>query len=80
MHELARQAAVKSPALEAIRERLDFPTMQLGQAELHEVFKMIWQVENRITCELWGHKMGWDIPTYPSPEWDEMQRAWLETE
>jgi hypothetical protein len=41
MHELARQSGVNT---DAIRERLDFPTMQLGQAELHEVFNMAWQL------------------------------------
>ena len=63
--------------VEAIRDRLNLATTHLGRWECEQALWLSQQLTERLTCELWGHKHGWDIPVYGSPEWMEMQAAWL---
>lgn len=73
-------ANLDTPRLREIRAALTIDTTNMGRYELAEVWKLTDQLTSRLTCELWGDKMGWDIPPYLSPEWMEMQRAWMESE
>ena len=69
---------VELPRLEKIRQALAIDTTRMGGPEINEVWKMASLLAERICCEQWGVSMGWDIPKYGTPEWQEMYRAWLE--
>jgi hypothetical protein len=76
MHrEIAREEARR---LAEIRNALDVTTNDLSTVTLEEVWKASHELTTRVTCELWGKKMGWDIPAYNTPAWTEMRNAWLD--
>ena len=63
--------------LASIRNALELTTVDLCRASRGEVVKLVQQLANRVTCELWGDEMGWSIPAYGTPEWQELYHAWL---
>jgi hypothetical protein len=83
MQEIAQhtmKTELASPKVDAIRERLSFPTCDLGIVEHEAVYQLLQDKVTQLTCEDWGRKLGWDIPTYGTPEWQILHTAWLESE
>jgi hypothetical protein len=62
-----------------IADALAIVTHDLSGAAHREVVRLAQTLANRVWCEAWGHDMGWTIPEYGTPPWQELHAAWLES-
>jgi hypothetical protein len=70
-------AREESRRLATIRTALELTTLDLCRTSREQLVKLLQQLASRVTCELWGEEMGWAIPAYGTPEWQELYTAWL---
>jgi hypothetical protein len=71
---------IESERLAVIQSRLNIATVGLTRVEREAALKIAQQLVERLTVEAWGHKEGWAIPEYGTPEWRELHAAWLESD
>lgn len=70
-------AVVSTDRLAAIRDRLNLVTVNLTRQERQEVSRLAYRLWTRLTCEEAMDKLGWEIPAYGTPEWQELFEAWV---
>jgi hypothetical protein len=64
-------------AFRDLKTALAVNTQGLCPDERTEARKLAEMFSDRLACEEWAGKLGWDIPAYGSAEWMEMQSAFL---
>lgn len=64
-------------AFRDFKNALNINTQRLTRDERREARKLAEMFSDRLACEEWGDRMGWDIPPYDTAEWVEMQSAFL---
>jgi hypothetical protein len=70
----------ESEQLAQIRDALNIVTCHLSRATHCEVVRLVDQLSQRVRAEEWARSMGWRIPAYQTPEWQELFAAWIDGE
>ena len=63
--------------MQRIKRALAIETRELPPDELEATWKLASTLSERLACELWASKLGWLIPPYGTPEWQEMYSRWI---
>jgi hypothetical protein len=65
--------------IKQIADALAIVTHDLSSAAHREGVRLAQTLANRVWCEAWGRDMGWTIPEYGTPAWQELHAAWLDS-